>query len=42
MYKKSKNYKRKPAKISPEQAFDVCDYFTEDTGDVVVGKCILL
>lgn len=40
MSKKSKSYRHKYAKLSPEQAFDVCDYFTEDTEHVQTGKFI--
>lgn len=38
MDKKSKRCKHKFRKLSPEQAFDVCDYFTEDAVDVQAGK----
>lgn len=39
MYKKSKS-KYKHIKLSPELAFDVCDYFTEDTRSEQTGKFI--
>lgn len=37
MYKKSKSCKHRHTKLTPEQAFDVCDYFTEDL-NVQTGK----
>lgn len=30
MHKRSKSFKQKHVKVSPDQAFDVCDYFNED------------